>query len=71
MFAGSKKDHAIRSRAYALAETGRFTVVREVEQALVSEGWPDARSVLQGEYVRQAVAERLAVHAHQYRHARK
>lgn len=64
MFAGSKKDHAVRARAYALAETGRFTIVREIEQALVGEGWPDAGIVLQGQYVRQAIAERLATHAH-------
>lgn len=64
MFTENRRDHAVRSRAYALAETGRFHAVKEIEQALVGEGWPDAGIVLQGDYVRQSLAEKLAAHSH-------
>ncbi|MDX3910373.1 MAG: hypothetical protein QHC67_11195 [Sphingobium sp.] len=64
MFTENRHDHAVRTRAYALAESGRFHAVREIEQALVGEGWPGAGTVLQSGYVRQAIAERLASHSH-------
>jgi len=57
--------HAIRSRAYALADTGRFMSAHAVEQALIAEGWPNATRALQSEYARKAVSERCAaVQAH-------
>lgn len=54
----SKAERAVRERAYALAESGRFGAVREVEQALIGEGWPHAARTMQSDYVRQAVEER-------------
>jgi hypothetical protein len=64
MFTENRHDHAVRTRAYALAESGRFHAVKEIEQALVGEGWPDAGMVMQSDYVRQAIAERLAANSH-------
>ena len=62
MFAGSQREQALRARAYILAETGNFAAVRDVEQAMIGEGWPDAAEVLGHDYVRRALAERLAAH---------
>lgn len=64
MITETRRDQALRTRAYALAESGRFQAVKEIEDALVGEGWPEAGSVMQGDYVRQAIAERLAAHSH-------
>lgn len=63
MFAGTVRDQALRARAYTLAESGRFATVRDVEQAIIGEGWPDAARVLGSSYVRQALTERLAAKA--------
>lgn len=56
----NKGDRAVRARAYALAEGGRHSRVRDVEQALISEGWPNVGAALNGEYTRKAIAERCA-----------
>lgn len=57
--------HAIRTRAYALADTGRFMNAHAVEQALIAEGWPNAARAMQSEYARKAISERCAaVQAH-------
>lgn len=49
---------AVRARAYALAESGRFSNVHAVEQALVVEGWPQAGAALQSDYARKAISEK-------------
>ncbi|MGK2912290.1 MAG: hypothetical protein ACSLE1_21205 [Sphingobium sp.] len=64
MFTETRRDQALRTRAYALAESGRFHAVKDVEEALVGEGWPHAGALMQGDYMRQAIAERLAAHSH-------
>lgn len=63
----SKAERAVRDRAYALAESGRFAAVREVESALIGEGWPHAGRVMQSGYVRRAVEERCRA-AHETAH---
>lgn len=56
---------ALRARAYALAESGRYDGAHAVERALVAEGWPNAASALQSSYTRKAISERcLAAQAH-------
>lgn len=57
-------ERAVRERAYQLAESGDFSSVHAVEQALAREGWPNAGSVLAGDYVRKAIQDRIADHAH-------
>lgn len=64
MLTGTPGDRAVRERAYRLADSGRFVAVHEIEQALVGEGWPNARAALQSDYARKAIQERLASHAH-------
>ncbi|EQB32456.1 hypothetical protein [Sphingobium ummariense] len=49
---------AVRARAYALAESGRFSNARAVEQALIAEGWPQAGAALQSDYARKAISEK-------------
>lgn len=49
---------ALRTRAYALAETGKFDSAHAVEQALIAEGWPNAGEALQSDYARKAISER-------------
>lgn len=56
--ADNKGDRAIRERAYKLAESGKFEAVRDVERALIGEGWPNARRVMHSDYVMRAVEER-------------
>jgi len=63
----SKAERAVRERAYRLAESGKFGAVREVERALIGEGWPHAARVMQSDYVRQAVEERCRT-AHEKAH---
>ncbi len=63
----SKAERAVRERAYALAESGKFGAVREVERALIGEGWPHAARTMQSDYVRQAVEERCRA-AHEKAH---
>ena len=64
IFTGTRSDQAARDRAYTLAESGRFTTVHEVEQALASEGWPNAHIVMESDYARKAIHDRLAGVAH-------
>lgn len=61
---GTKSEQAVRQRAYALAESGRFSAVQEVEQALIGEGWSNAHAVLQSDYARKAIRDRLDGVAH-------
>ncbi|MHA6767345.1 hypothetical protein [Sphingobium ummariense] len=49
---------AVRARAYALAESGRFSNAHAVEQALIAEGWPQAGAALQSDYARKAISEK-------------
>lgn len=49
---------ALRARAYALAESGRFDGAHAVEQALIAEGWPNAGAALQSSFTRKAISER-------------
>lgn len=56
--ADNKAERAIRERAYKLAESGQYESVRDVERALVGEGWPNARRIVQGEYMMQALEEK-------------
>ncbi|WP_253339399.1 hypothetical protein [Sphingobium sp. OAS761] len=56
---------AARTRAYALAETGRYDNSHAVEQALIAEGWPNAARALEGDHARKAIGERCrAAQAH-------
>ncbi|WP_336959144.1 hypothetical protein [Sphingobium aquiterrae] len=55
---------ALHERACQLADSGRFTNVRAVEQALIGEGWADAGRQMQGDYLRKAVGERCRAAAH-------
>ncbi|MBK5265196.1 MAG: hypothetical protein JJE34_08200 [Alphaproteobacteria bacterium] len=54
----NKADRAIRDRAFALADSGKFETVLEIEQALISEGWPNAGRAIQSEIFRQALHDR-------------
>lgn len=56
--ADNKGDRAVRDRAYKLAESGNFEAVRDVERALIGEGWPNASKVMHSDYVMQAVEEK-------------
>lgn len=49
---------AARARAYALADSGRYANIHDVQQALAAEGWPNAVRALEGDYAREAVSER-------------
>ncbi|MEZ5654402.1 MAG: hypothetical protein R3E04_00700 [Sphingobium sp.] len=60
----TKADRAVRERAYELAASGRFDAAREVERALIGEGWPNVGSIMHQEYVAKAVDEKC-------RHARE
>ena len=51
-------DRAARQRACRLADTGRFAIPREVEEAMIAEGWPNARRVMHGDYISLLIAER-------------
>jgi hypothetical protein len=54
----NKAERALRDRAFALADSGRFTAALEVERALISEGWPNARRAMESEVFRQAIHDR-------------
>jgi hypothetical protein len=54
----NKAERALRDRAFALADSGRFTAALEVERALISEGWPNARRTMESEVFRQAIHDR-------------
>ncbi len=56
--ADNKGDRAVRDRAYKLAESGNFEAVRDVERALVGEGWPNAYRIMHSDYVMRAVEEK-------------
>lgn len=56
----NKADRAVRDRAFALADSGRFKAALDVERALISEGWPNARRTMESEVFRQAVHDRCA-----------
>ena len=56
--ADTRGERAIRERAYKLAESGRFGAVRDVERALIGEGWPNAHRVMHSDYVMQTVEEK-------------
>ncbi|KKW91010.1 MULTISPECIES: hypothetical protein [Sphingobium] len=58
MHADDSRLQALRARAYALAESGRFNGAHAVEQALIAEGWPNAGAALQSSYTRKAISER-------------
>ena len=58
MNADDRGMQAMRDRAYVLAETGRFENVHAVEQALIAEGWPNARIALDSSFARKAIGER-------------
>ena len=54
----NKADRAMRDRAFAMADSGTFTTVLEIERALISEGWPNAARAMQSEIFRQALHDR-------------
>ncbi|MGE4430784.1 MAG: hypothetical protein AB7E05_08605 [Sphingobium sp.] len=66
--ADNKADRAIRDRAYKLAESGQYEAVRDVERALVGEGWPNARRIVQSEYMMQALEEKCRAARHAASH---
>jgi len=53
-------DRAARERAYELAETGQYAGWREVREAMIGAGWPNAGEALSQEYSRLAVDDRCA-----------
>jgi hypothetical protein len=56
----NKADRAVRNRAFALAESGKFDTVTAIERALISEGWPNVRRTMASEVFRQTVHERCS-----------
>lgn len=54
----TRAERALRHRAFALAESGRYAAGYDVRRALIGEGWPQAASVLAQEYVSRAIGER-------------
>lgn len=54
----NKAERAVRDRAFALADSGRFGAALDVERALISEGWPNARRTMESEVLRQAIHDR-------------
>jgi hypothetical protein len=50
----------IRERAYLLADSGIHDGWRSVESALIGEGWPNIRSVLESEFLRRSIDDRCA-----------
>lgn len=62
--ADNKGDRAVRDRAYQLAESGSFSNVHAVEQALIGEGWPNVGAALSSDYARKAIQDRLSEQAH-------
>lgn len=54
----NKAIRAVRERALTLADTGRFDAALDVERALISEGWPNARRTMESELFRQTIHER-------------
>lgn len=54
----TKADRALRERAFALAESGRFDAAHEVERALIGEGWPNTGTIMHSDYMVQAVDEK-------------
>lgn len=56
----NKADQAVRNRAFALADSGRFDTAAAIERALISEGWPNVSRTMASEVFRQAVLDRCA-----------
>ncbi|MBB4641262.1 hypothetical protein [Rhizorhapis suberifaciens] len=56
----NKAVRAVRDRALTLADTGRFYAALDVERALISEGWPNARRMMESELFRQTIHDRCA-----------
>lgn len=56
----NKADRAVRDRAFALADSGRFENAAAIERALISEGWPNVGRTMASEVFRQAVHDRCA-----------
>lgn len=54
----NKAERALKDRAFALADSGRFETAFEVERALISEGWPSAGRLMESEVFRQAIHDR-------------
>lgn len=59
----NKADQAVRNRAFALADSGRFDTATAIERALISEGWPNVGRTMASEVFRQAVHDRCAAAA--------
>ena len=59
-FTMNKAERAVRERAFALADTGKFETASEIERALIGEGWPNAGRAMDSEIFRQAVHDRCA-----------
>ena len=57
----NKAERAVRDRALALADSGRYTAALDVERALISEGWPNARRTMASELFRQTIHEHCRV----------
>lgn len=53
---------AVRDRAYALADSGRFDSAHAVEQAVIAEGWPNAANALASDFARKSISERCMAH---------
>lgn len=54
----NKADRAVRDRAFALADSGRFDTAAAIERALISEGWPNVGRTMASEIFRQAIHDR-------------
>lgn len=50
----------LRERAYRLAGTGHYDGWREIGSALISEGWPNSRMVMESAFLRLSLDERCA-----------
>lgn len=54
----SRAERALRNRAFALAESGRYGAGREVRRALIGEGWPLVGRLFDRGAVGRAVEEK-------------
>lgn len=56
----NKADQAVRNRALALADSGRFDTTAAIERALISEGWPNVGRTMASEVFRQVIYDRCS-----------
>ena len=49
------REDFIERRAFELAETGQYRDYRDVEMVLRSEGYPEARTVLDNSFLREQI----------------